>query len=207
MMRLLGLFSLVMMLSLGALAQSGGVKGKVRGENERGLSGVSINVQSDGKVIKSDTTSSSGEFYITGLADGPYVLTFDKDGHSAGSFRVEVKKGKVIDLSSKNFILPRDKATFVTIQGTVFDEQGFSLPGAKVEIAKKTGGNVWEKQKVIYSSEDGEFLARFNPEKSSEATYRITVTYQGAEPQVKEKVVDFAGIYRLAFNLPIKRTK
>ena len=202
-MRLISLIIIVCALSLAAFAQSGGVKGKVKNENEKGLSGVEIAVKQDGQTVKSTSTNSKGEFFVSGLADGIYVLTFDKDGFSSGSFRVEIKKGKVRDLSDKNFILTVDRGTMVIVQGTVFDKDGFSLPGAKVEIARFTGGNVWEKIKAIYSSVDGEFLFKFPATRPT--NYRVTVTYKDTEPQVKDKETEYAGIYRLSFIMPVKR--
>jgi hypothetical protein len=185
--RFIGTFSFVLLFALAAFAQSGGVKGKVIiDSNDKSLPGVEITASQEGKDLKSTT------------------LTFDKDGYSKSSIKFEVKKGKITDLSNRRLGMMADRANFVTIQGTVFDQDGFSLSGAKVEIARLTGGNVWEKLKAIYSSEDGEFLFRFTP-LGKETNYRITVTYKNVEPQVKEKTVDFAGIYRLAFNLPVKR--
>jgi len=195
----------VIFLSFAAFAQSGGVKGKVIiDSNDRSLPGVAITASQDGKDLKNTTSDGKGGFYIDGLADGIYTLTFDKDGYSRSSIRFEVKKSKITDLSGRRLGMQVDRGTMVIIQGAVFDQDGFSLPGAKVEIARLTSGNVWEKLKAIYSSQDGEFIFRFPPEKS-ETNYRVTVTYKDAPPQVKEKSTDFAGIYRLAFNMPVKR--
>lgn len=205
-MRITVLFILILSLTFSALAQSGGVKGKVISEStDKSLPGVEITVEQNSQKLKSTTSDQKGNFYFDGLADGLYMLTFEKDGYSRSTIRIEVKKSKITDLSGRRLALPVDRSTFVTIQGTVFDQEGFSLGGAKVEIAKKTSGNVWEKLKTQYTSEDGEFLARFQPEIKDQATYRITVTFKDATPISKEKMVDFAGIYRLAFNMPVKR--
>jgi hypothetical protein len=205
MKRSIGLILMLISLSIAAFAQSGGVKGKVIVDsNDKSLSGVEITASQDGKDVKTATSDSKGGFYIDGLADGIYTLTFDKDGYSKSSIKFEVKKSKITDLSNRRLGMQADRGGMVTIQGAVFDQDGFSLPGAKVEIARLTSGNVWEKLKAIYSSQDGEFIFRFPPA-SKETNYRLTVTYKNAEPQVKEKSTDFAGIYRLAFNLPVKR--
>lgn len=201
-MRYINLFILILSLSLAATAQSGGVKGKVKNENERGLAGVDVTVSQEGKTLKSASTDSKGDFFISGLADGLYILHFEKDGYSSGSFRTEIKKGKVKDLSARNFVLPQDRGNLVTIQGGVFDATGFSVQGARVEISRLTGGGVWEKIKAIYSSQDGEFVFRFQPT-DQETKYRVTVSYKGVEPMTKEKATDSAGIYRLSFNLPV----
>jgi len=204
MIRYITLIIFVMSLSFTALAQSGGVRGKVIiDSNDRSLSGVAITVGQEGKELKSTTSGSKGEFSISGLADGIYTLTFDKDGYSKSALKFEVKKGKVTDLSNRRLGMRVDQGTMVLVQGTVFDQDGLSLPGAKVEIARLTGGNVWEKIKAVYSSGAGEFLFRFPS--GTPTNYRVTVTYKDLEPQVKEKSTDFAGIYRLAFHLPIKR--
>ncbi len=204
MKRFLTLTFVLLSLSLAAFAQSGGVKGKVRVEsNDKGLGGVEITAEQEGKVLKTASSAANGDFYIQGLADGIYTLTFDKDGYSKSGLRFEVKKGKITDLSNRRLGMRVDQGTMVIVQGTVFDQDGFSLPGARVAIERLTSGNVWEKIKAIYSSEDGEFLFRFPS--NTPTTYRVTVSYKDTPPQTKERPTDFAGIYRLAFNLPVKR--
>jgi hypothetical protein len=87
------------------------------------------------------------------------------------------------------------------IQGTVLDQNGFSVQGAKVEIARLTAGNAWDKLKTIYSSQNGDFIVRFEPT-DAQVKYRVTVTYGDVPPQVKEKETDTAGLYKLTVNLP-----
>jgi hypothetical protein len=202
-MRYLILSVLIVLLSLSASAQSGGVKGRVvADENERSLSGVEIVAMQDAKEVKSVKSDSKGGFSFQGLADGIYSLSFDKDGYRHSTIRFEVKKGKINDMTGRRLAMLRDPGSLVLIQGTIFDQSGFSVPGARVEISRMTGGNVWEKIKAIYSSESGEFIFRFEPT-SQEINYRVTVTYKGIDPIAKEKTADSAGIYRLSFNLPI----
>ena len=197
------LFILITSLSIAAFGQSGGVKGRVvADENERSLSGVEIVAIQDGKEVKSVKSDSKGGFSLQGLSDGIYSLSFDKDGYRHSTVRFEVKKGKVNDLTGRRLAMLRDEGSQVLIQGTIFDQAGFSVPGARVEISRLTGGNVWEKIKAIYSSQSGEFIFRFEPT-SQEINYRVTVTYKGVDPIAKEKTADSAGIYRLSFNLPI----
>jgi hypothetical protein len=202
-MRYLSLITLLFLLSFAAPAQRGGVKGRVVAEdNERALAGVQIVAAQDGKDVKTASSDSKGGFTVEGLADGLYSLSFDKDGYRHSTVRFEVKKGKVTDLTNRRLAMLRDHGSLVSIQGGVFDATGFSVQGARVEIAKLTGGGVWEKIKAIYSSQDGEFVFRFQPT-DQETKYRVTVSYKGVEPMVKEKATDSAGIYRLSFNLPI----
>jgi hypothetical protein len=203
-MRIFSLFILVFAFTVSAFAQSGGVKGRVISEaTEKSLSGVDISLEQDGKKLKSARSDGKGGFYFDGLADGIYSLVFDKDGYSRSSIRFEVKKSKITDLTNRRLALPADKSNFVTIQGSVFDKNGFSLPGAKVSVERLTGGNVWEKLKTIYSGQDGEFIFRFPP-LNKQTQYRVSVAYLDLPAQVKEKTADFAGIYRLVFNFDVQ---
>src|SRR5262245_6206489 len=131
-MRILAFIILLLSLSLTAMAQNGGVKGKIRSQrNERGLSGVEVVAERDGEAVKSTTSDSNGDFTITGLADGSYQLKFTKEGFSSGSFRLDIKNGSFRDLSKNTLLMYVDRGTMITIQGGVFDQNGFSLPGAK----------------------------------------------------------------------------
>src|ERR1700755_190305 len=98
-MRYISLIILALTFSLTTLAQSGGVKGKVREDDtDRSLAGVEITVSQSEKTVKTATSSAKGEFFIQGLADGIYALSFDKDGFQRGTIRIKVEKGKVTDL-------------------------------------------------------------------------------------------------------------
>src|SRR5882757_8175562 len=105
---LLAILIISLSLSLTAFAQSGGIKGKVRDDdNDRSLADVEVVVSQSGKTLKTANSSASGDFFIQGLADGIYSLSFDKDGYQRGTIRIEVKKGKVTDLNNRRLALPR----------------------------------------------------------------------------------------------------
>src|SRR5687768_15505912 len=95
------LFLAFLALSSVSFAQSGGLKGKVKAPNGRGIANAAITIRQDGKEIKNTTADSKGEFKISGLAAGKYNLTFDASGYSEGTLHgVEVGKG-VRDLGDR----------------------------------------------------------------------------------------------------------
>jgi hypothetical protein len=190
-------------LCMGALAQStGGIKGKVRDEKERGLAGVEIIVRQDGKDVKSTTTDRKGMFLLDGLKEGKYNIHFEKDGYSSGTlFKITVPFGRIRDLGDR-LVLTVDKGTLTIVQGSVFDKDGFSLPGAKVQIARVTSGGGLDPIRTTYTQEDGEFIFKFT---DSSATYRITATYKDSPPVSKDVVTEGAAVYRVALNISISR--
>jgi 5-hydroxyisourate hydrolase-like protein (transthyretin family) len=185
-----------------ASAQSGGAKGKVRSSKGDGLSGVEVTARQDGKDVKSVRTDAKGNFTMTGLAAGTYNFVFDKNGYSTGvKFGVEIRRGETRDLGDR-LILGVDSGALVWINGSVFDQDGRSVTGAKVEIYRISGGET-RKLGTAYTNVSGEFTFR-QPEGS--ATFRITASARGATAS-KEISVDSAARYRLAITLEIPKDK
>ena len=86
--------------------------------------------------------------------------------------------------------LEKDKKSptaYALIFGTVFRENGMSLPGADVEIAAdaSTGGQKFKKQKAV-SDARGEFAFRVPP---VPAKLKVSVKADGYSPQDKEVAV------------------
>ena len=78
------------LLTVGAYAQSGGMKGQVVSrEGREPIGGVVITIDQESKTIK---TNSSGEFYIDGLAPGQYLLTFTAQDFEDLEVMVRVKE-------------------------------------------------------------------------------------------------------------------
>lgn len=180
-----------------AAAQEGGLKGKVRDTSGDGISGASVTVRQDGKDVKSSTTDNKGSFELIGLKSGVYNLVIDKSGFSSGLlYNVEVKNNKVRDLGNR-LILTVDQGTQIIIKGSVFNPNGRSVGGAKVEVERVSSDGSTKKVGSGYASYSGEFTFRF-PEGA--AKYRITASADGAK-QSKEVEVDSAAIYRLAITL------
>ncbi len=189
------ILSFVLFVSVAA-AQSG-VKGKVRDTKGDGIGGAKITARQDGKDVKSSTSDRTGNFELTGLKSGVYNLVIDKSGYSAGLlYNVEVKDNKVRDLGNR-LILTVDQGTQVIIKGSVFDSNGRSVGGAKVEIERVLSDGSTKKAGSGYASYSGEFTFRF-PEGANK--FRITAFAKGAKAS-EEVEVNSAAIYRLAITL------
>lgn len=185
--------------AISAFAQdTGGVKGKVQTEKGRAIADATVYARQDGKNIKSAVTNAKGQFLIEGLKVGVYNLLFEKKGYAAATlYNIQVEKKKIRDLSGKNLIMTIDQGTLVIIKGSVFNQAGYSIYGAKVEIFRFLEGGKTKKVGEDITSESGEFTFRF-PEEP--AKFLITATIKGVS-ESKEIAVDSALIYRLALTL------
>ncbi len=196
--------SVLAFLSVSAGAQEiGGVKGKVRNSRGIGLAEVAVTARQNERDIKTTTTDNNGEFVIDGLRSGKYTFIFNKNGFTSGTINnVEVGKNKIRDLGTKLF-LDIDDGTLVVIKGSVFDSEGRSIYGAKIEIARVLGDGTVKKINSSYSSQDGEFTFRFS---KGTATFRITAFAKGKSAS-KDVTVDEAAIYRTAITLNLEKEK
>ncbi|MDQ3801315.1 MAG: carboxypeptidase-like regulatory domain-containing protein [Acidobacteriota bacterium] len=197
------LASLFLLATAAAFGQSstGGVKGKVRAPRGGGIAEATVTARQKGQDIKTVTTDAKGEFVLDGLESGLYNLVFTKNGYGSGTlYNVEVKKNKITELPDR-LILTVDQGTQVIVRGSVFNQDGVSLYGAKVEIARISEGGGAKKVATGYTSETGEFTFRF-PEGA--AKFRITAFAKGVSAS-KEVTVDNAAIYRLAITLDLSK--
>ncbi len=199
------LLILVFSLSFSAFAQDktkGGAKGKVRNQKGNTIAGVSVVARQNGQTIADAKTDKDGNFTIGSLPAGTYDFIFSKEGYGDGSLtKVEIKAGKTRNLGD-NLALTIDEGTLAIIRGVVFDQDGRSIPGAKVEIAKISGGEAGKTLATSYSSISGDFVFKFSP---SAAKYRISVTWRDAEPASKEITVEGAQVYRLAVSIKVTK--
>lgn len=179
--------------------ETGGAKGKIKNADEKGIAGVEVSVEQDGKTVRKGSTDKSGAFVINGLKSGKYNFTFSKSGFATGTLNnVEVKGKDIRNLGNR--LLEVDEGMLVLIKGSVFDQDGKSVYGAKVEI-ERLSGNVSNKLRPIYSGEGGDFTFRL-PEGA--AKFRVTASLKGKTVS-KEIEVDSAAIYRLALTLNTTR--
>lgn len=189
---------LVLASALTYAQSTGGIKGKVRDTKGKGISGVTITVRQKGEDLKSVKSDSKGEFVMEGLKPGMYNVVFERDGYGSGVlYNVEVQKKKVGDLGNR-LVMRVDQGTLVIINGSVFNQFGGSVYGAKIEIEKISGGSS-KNVGSSYTSQSGEFVFRF-PEKSER--FRITASAKGVSSS-KEIEVSEAAIYRLAITLEL----
>ena len=195
--------------SISFAQETGGVKGKVRTTKGEGIAGVTITVRQKSEDVKSAASDNKGNFELTGLQPGVYNLVFSKNGYSSGLMNnVGIEKKKTNNLGDR-LILTVDQGTQVIIKGTVFDQDGRSVAGAKVEIEKVSGdgaGKILDTGYTSYGGEPnarGEFTFKFS---EGIAKYRITASVKGASGS-KEIEVSNAAIYRLAITLNLTKEK
>lgn len=179
----------------------GGAKGKIKNSDDRAIAGVAVKVEQDGKTVRSSSTDKNGAFLIEGLKSGKYTFVFSKNGFATGTLNnVEIGGKKTRDLGNR--LLEVDEGTLIFIKGSVFDLDGKSVYGAKVEI-EKVSGSPSKKIKPDYTTDGGEFTFRFPDEK---AMYRVTASHKGKSVS-KEVEVDGAAIYRVALTLDFRQEK
>ncbi len=148
-------------------------------------------------------SADGGKFVLDNLKTGVYNVVFSKNGYSSGlMYNVEVKKKKVSDLGDR-LVLTVDQGTQIIIKGSVFDQNGRSVYGAKVEIEKISDGRQTRKVGSGYTSQSGEFTFR---QTEGAAKFRVTATMNGVSAG-KEIEVTNAAIYRLAITLEMKIEK
>ncbi len=205
-MKVLQKFSLVLLFSVvfGAFAvaqETGSVKGKVRTQDGDKIAGATITVRSDGDDLKSTTSDSKGEFKLSGIAPGRYNLVFEKKGFSSGIlYNVEIRSKKTNNLKDR-LILSIDQGTLIIVEASVFNQNGISLYGAKVEIEEIYSDGKTKKVGSGYSSRDGDIVFRF---KERPTKYRITASVKD-KSATKEIEVNEAAIYRTAITLDLSK--
>ncbi|MBC7899742.1 MAG: carboxypeptidase regulatory-like domain-containing protein [Saprospiraceae bacterium] len=185
------------------VAQSGGLKGKVRTNSGSGIANASVTVRQDGKDVKAVRSDAKGNFLMEGLSSGKYSVVIDASGYSSGVlYNVEVTDKNVRNLGDR-LILSVDQGTQVIIKGSVFYREGTSVTGAKVEIERVNADGSTKNLGSGFTNVSGEFTFR-QPEGS--AKLRVTAKFKDASGS-KEIEVDSAAIYRLAITLDIPRTE
>ncbi|HEX8335253.1 MAG TPA: carboxypeptidase-like regulatory domain-containing protein, partial [Pyrinomonadaceae bacterium] len=139
-----------------------------------------------------------GEFEFQGLEPGTYGLTLRKAGLEVGRMEdVQVRAGKTVSLKDRLY-LGVDDGAIAHIRGSVFDANGRSVNGAKVELARVESDGSLSKLDSRVSNATGSFAFRLSPDR---ARYRLTAKADGAEPTTEELNVEGAAIYRIALSL------
>ncbi len=177
---------------------TGGVSGRVRVDSGANASGVSVKVRRGDEEVAETTTNAKGDFEVRGLAPGTYGLTFRKAGLQVGKMEeVNVRAGKTVSLKDRLF-LPIDEGSLALLRGSVFNVDGKSLPGARVELARVEADGSLKKLDARVSNSTGSFGFKLPP---SRARYRVTVKADGAQTAAEDVEVDGPAIYRVAVTL------
>jgi Carboxypeptidase regulatory-like domain len=183
-----------------SLAQTTGVKGKVKTGKGKGLSGVSVSVFKEGLEVKQEETNEKGEFLIEGLEEGIYSFTFEKEGFNGGSLkRMQVLKGQLRNLGDNLVLRLADNSIYVILRASIFDQDGLAVRGAKVEIIKSSDN---KRITTLYTNDAGEITMRF-PDQNG--TFKFTATFQNAEPVSGEVIVEGAGMYHKSLKMKIAK--
>jgi carboxypeptidase family protein len=192
--------SLALMLITSAVAQdrsTGTIKGKVKVEVGT-PAGVAVIVKQGDREISQTATDKNGEF-VTRVPPGTYGLTFRKAGLSVGTMEnVEVKAGKTRSLGDR-LVLTIDEGSIAFIRGSVFNHEGRSVPGARVELARIQKDGSARKIDGRITNETGSFVFRLMPDV---AKYRLTAKLSGGDAVSKDIEVDGPAVYRVALSLP-----
>ena len=165
-------------------ASTGSLRGRVKEQKGRALSGVSIKATADGRQYEI-TSDGQGEFNFRELAPGDYVLSFAKTGYKTFTTRpLTVTAGEAIRLS-RVIEMGREDDPYAVIRGAVLHGLGYTLPNAAVRLERIDGRKKTKMETV--SREGGEFAFRL---KADSATYRITALADGFEPASVEISID-----------------
>ncbi|MDQ1613496.1 MAG: hypothetical protein QOG00_3427 [Pyrinomonadaceae bacterium] len=193
--------SLVLALGVAVAAQkdktTGSIKGKVKSESGA-AEGVRVTVRQGEREVATAATDRKGQFEIAGLAPGRYSITFRKAGLSVAEIKdFQVVGGKSRSLG-EDLLLPVDEGSLVFIKGGVFNEEGFSLRGAQIELARVGADGATKKIDGRLTTRSGEFAFRLP---AQTARYRVTAKMDGMASASKDVEVDGAAVYRVALSL------
>ena len=187
---------LLALLSIPCLAQdktTGAIKGKVRVE-KGSPSGVAVILMQGDHEVSRTATDRKGDFQLSRIAPGTYSVKFRKAGLAVGTFdEVTVRAGQTRGLGDRLF-LTIDEGSIAFIRGSVFTEDGRSVPGVRVDLERVSGENSHKLDSRV-TGDTGEFVFRLPPDA---AKYRVTLKADGTEPASKTVDVESAAVYRVA---------
>src|SRR6266403_6071554 len=154
------------LLSFSCFAQdktTGAIKGKVR--VERGSpSGVAVILLRSNREVSRTLTDKRGDFVMSRVAPGSYSVKVRKAGLSVGTVDdVTVKAGQTRPLGDRLY-LTIDEGSIAFIRGSVFTEDGRSVPGVRVDLARIISENSTQKLDSRITGETGEFVFRLPPD-------------------------------------------
>lgn len=190
-------FCLLLIASSVCLAQdkaTGAIKGKVRVE-KGSPSGVAVILLQGEREVSQSVTDKKGDFQLSRVVPGSYSVKFRKAGLAVGTIDdVAVKAGQTRTLGDRLY-LTIDEGSIVFIRGSVFTEDGRSVPGVRVDLARISDQDSIQKLDSRITGETGEFVFRLPPDL---ARYRLTLKADGTEPSSKDVEVENAAVYRIA---------
>src|SRR5215471_3702827 len=188
---------LLALLSIPCPAQdktTGAIKGKVRVEKGSPSGVAVILLQRDNEMART-STDKRGDFTLTRVAPGTYSVKFRKAGLSVGTMEdITVRAGQMRPLGDRLY-LTIDEGSIAFIRGSVFGQDGRSIPNVRVDLARVGGDSSARKLDSRVTGETGEFVFRLPPDVGK---YRVTLKADGAEADAKDVEVESAAVYRVA---------
>jgi len=179
-------------------ATTGGIVGRVRVDAGMSASEISVKVRQGDTEVAQTTTNLKGEFEVQGLAPGVYGLTLRKAGLQVGKMEdINVRAGKTVSLKDRLF-LPIDEGALALVRGSVFNAEGRSFPGARVELARVEPDGTLKKLDDRVADVTGSFKFKLSP---ARALYRVTAKADGTQAATADVEVDGPAIYRVAVTL------
>lgn len=207
MRRLLATALVVFCLALVSLAaqEKGTLKGKIEDPKGKPIAGAQVRVlRSRDRSSKETTTDQSG-VYAFELEPDDYTLSFDAEGFQGGTMvrMQQVEGGKETEV--KTIRLDKAKARTSLIRGAVFDNEGQSLPGARVKLVRVPTADEAKDNKRVDSlkldytaNSRGEFAFRVPARR---ARYQVTASLGGYKSETKVAEVHEDEAVPLAFSL------
>jgi hypothetical protein len=188
------LFLVVSVVCVGQDKTTGSIKGKVRVE-KGSPQGVAVILLQGEREVSQSATDKKGEFQLSRVIPGSYSVKFRKAGLAVGTVDdISVKAGQTRTLGDRLY-LTIDEGSIVFIRGSVFTEDGRSVPGVRVDLARIGEQDSIQKLDSRITGETGEFVFRLPPDLSR---YRLTLKADGTEPSSKDVDVENAAVYRVA---------
>ena len=197
--------------SLATLADSAKIEGKIRDDNGKPLSGVTVKASRtkiktlDDKEAQAPSdyevkSDDKGNFVLTGLAAGSYSLTFELKGFKTATTRqrLDLAAGEVYQ-APKPFELRREEP-YSLIRGAVLDNTGYSLPNVSVTIERLDGKKFKKLEKN--STDGGEFAFRLPSETGK---YLVTANADGYVTTSKEISIDSSEVRQVVLQLEKKK--
>jgi hypothetical protein len=169
------------------------IKGKV--SVERGsASGIGVTLIQGEQEVARTATGKRGDFVLSHIVPGTYSVKFRKPGLAVGTIDdVLLKAGQT--RTFKDLMLKIDEGSITFIRGSVFSEDGHSVPGVRVDLARIVNENNVQKMDSRITGETGEFVFRLTPDAGK---YRLILKADGVEPSSKDVEVEMAAVYRVA---------
>jgi len=179
---------------------SAAIKGKV--SVERGSpSGVAVMLIQGDREVAQTATEKRGDFVLSHIAPGTYSVKFRKAGLAVGTIDdVLLKAGQT--RTFKDLTLKIDEGSITFIRGSVFSEDGHSVPNVRVDLVRVVNENSVQKMDYRITGETGEFVFRLPPDAGK---YRLSLKADDAEPSSKDVEVEMAAVYRVALTYKKKQ--